>query len=424
MAKAFFGGADADNVISLSTASVSRFHNLGMGSILVATTEAQATRTQRFGTTLSRLGINVNSNARTTATTFLTRIAGADGTVTITIPATTSGWLEDTSHSDSITAGQALALKSLTSTGLDALVISSYVILSDSTSPGTFCDYGWTAAGVSAGASAMRLTTASTTFYHTGICGRTLNTGAMYTTETADAKFKVRSPGFLTNAYAYILTNGRTTNCTMTLRLNGAAGANVVTITSATTGLFEDTSHSDTIVADDLVDFEIATGTGAGNLDVIATGASFEANGVSAHDVMCASNNVNLPGTVAPSFCPVFGYSFFTSTEATSQIKVPMATSFFKLRVRLGTNAGGANTFVTRINGADGFQSLAITAATTGFFEDNSHQDSVALSDLVNYKFGTSTNVSVNFRQITMISDPGGSPGGSFRGRRLQLRTF
>lgn len=218
-----------------------------------------------------------------------------------------------------------------------------------------------------------------------------------FTTE-ADAQLKIRAAGKLSRLSIRVKTNGRSTNSTVTTRKNAAAGAGSITITASTTGIFEDTSFTDTVAADDLINLRHVTGSGTGSQ-------------VITHGLM---RFIPTSGTVAPlcySFRNTGGLGFSTAsttvyagmhgshaantqptTEARLQVKTKVTQVISHARVYVLSNTRTTNGSVKfRKNGADGNLNVTITASTAGQFEDTSNSDSPAVDDLINWSITTGT---------------------------------
>jgi hypothetical protein len=97
----------------------------------------------------------------------------------------------------------------------------------------------------------------------TGTYYSQLQGGFGFSLTEVDAQLKVRSiGGTLTNLYVYVQQSS-TTTLTVTSRKNGANGNLTVSVASGATGAFQDTTHSDSFAAGDLLDAqEVVSGGG------------------------------------------------------------------------------------------------------------------------------------------------------------------
>src|SRR6185503_16392317 len=162
-------------------------------------------------------------------------------------------------------------------------------------------------------------------------------------------------------------TNGRADATTVGSRLNGAPGALTVSINAAATGQFEDTTHSDTVVADDLVDRYVTVGTGSGTFTAsiyndfeTSDGTTQNVAGGPATILQNVTNYLALMGEAVNS----------VTTESDSQQKAGVTCTL-----------SASSTLTSRKNAGAGGQSVSITASTTGWFEDASNSDSIVATD-------------------------------------------
>jgi hypothetical protein len=100
-----------------------------------------------------------------------------------------------------------------------------------------------------------------------------------------------------------------------------------------------------------------------------------------------------------------------TSTnEANAQMKVYTAGTYSTLRVRVISNSIAATSNLNfRKNGANGNQSVPITASTSGFYVDSTNTDTVTAGDLVNVSTVPGTSGTMGIILIASVFDTGGS---------------
>lgn len=222
---------------------------------------------------MKNFNVVVSSNPRAlSATTYGSRIGGAGGNLAISVPASTTGQFEDTSHSDTIASGDLVNFIVTTGIGItNAIVANIFVEIetTDSTSQ-------W------ANGRAVTVN-ASVTNYYPMMGG--INSAANYTTET-QAQSKSGVAQTVSLAEAYVSANTLTADSTLKLRKNAGNGTISVSLTAGTTGWFEDTSHSDALVATDEITWQLITG---------ATGTSLTLKFISALDSLAAATPVVSP---------------------------------------------------------------------------------------------------------------------------------
>lgn len=218
-----------------------------------------------------------------------------------------------------------------------------------------------------------------------------------FTTE-ADAQLKIRTAGKLSKTSLRVKTNGRSTNSTVTMRKNAADGVQTFTITAGNTGIFEDTSGSDTVANGDLVDLKIVNGSGTGSL-VITHGVMrfIPTSGTICQACYSFRNTAGLGFSTASTTTYAGMHGSHASntqptTEARLQVKTKVTQVISHARVYVLSNTRTTNgTLRSRINGANGNIAVTITASTAGEFEDTTNSDAPAVDDLINWAFTTGT---------------------------------
>ncbi len=174
-------------------------------------------------------------------------------------------------------------------------------------------------------------------------------------------------------------TNTRTNDGTLYFRQNGADTALTVTVPAGTTGRFEDAVNTVAVVPGDVIGYRFDGGGGSGNLNVLWLGSrATAADGK--FDLFSsapgAGSNINAAG-----YIPGVGSSSASAVEDSVQIKVHLDAEVSHLRVYM-SQINGTATFVTRINGVDGNQTLSVPTSTSGYYEDSTHVDAVFEGDL------------------------------------------
>ena len=185
-----------------------------------------------------RFGLHVVVNDRTSASTFTTTINGVAGAVSITIPAATTGFFEDLTHTDTIAAGNEYRGVLVAGTGGTDLRVANV-------------SYRWTpdtVAGITLHAEA--------TSFPAGI-RYTSAAGSLGTEGGTEAA--VQAPltaGTLRRLQVQMRANDKSTAGTARIRINGVNGTGFATIPAQSTGLFEDATNTDTVTDGDLVSLE------------------------------------------------------------------------------------------------------------------------------------------------------------------------
>jgi hypothetical protein len=341
----------------------------------LSVTESHVQVTAAAGT-YSLLGLYVATNASGTGT-FRFRVAGSNGNQSVSIGSGATGWMQDASDTDVVTAGQLVA---------NQLTVSA----------NNFTFGCWNTTFDNGGSTA-------TTFYGCGALDRGANTwqgvfagmgswigengngnegdssSALNISGEGPVQQTVRAAGTLSNLAIYASSGTQT----WTLRHNTANGNESA---GGSTGLQQDTSHTDTLASGDLIDFSVSNASGAvANAFVEFASSSAKAELFSG---MNGASTVFDSATVF--FEPFTGYignETAYQTEANSQQKFTFGATTSNFRYVFG--AGGSGSAITinlRKNGSNGNQSVSI-ALPLGLYEDASDTDNFSSGDLGGAKF-------------------------------------
>src|SRR5258708_5306533 len=74
-----------------------------------------------------------------------------------------------------------------------------------------------------------------------------------------------RTGGTFSNLYARVSANANVSTCTVNYRVGSATGNETLSIGSLATGEFLDTTHTDAVIAGNLVNFQLVVGVSVGN---------------------------------------------------------------------------------------------------------------------------------------------------------------
>lgn len=373
-------------------ASSTLYHPIACGSRFNpdTVTESKAAHTWRSGGVFSNLYINVTVNDRGTST-LRTRKATANANLAVSVTASTTGKFEDTTNTDAVTAGDNWHLSLVTGAGGTSFQYRTFMVLFAATTN--------TVSRVGADGN-NSVSTASST--QTAPLAGDGNHTAGGTDSVMGVTY--RTAGTLSNLHTNINTNARTTTTTLRSRKNSANGNLAVSIGAGVTGVLEDTSNSDTIAVNDLVNIAFVTGTGTESLVPSYIYADFSTTNNSAMYTAAAGggNAVNAGVTTYYGFS---GALRTTTTEANMILESNLAFTGSLLQCNISANTIAlASTVNFRKNSANGNQTVSITALTTGVFQDTVNSDSIIASDTVNYQLITpSTATSITLTSISML---------------------
>ena len=305
---------------NVTTASTTWYGALNGGNTAAQTTEASVKFRIRKSETLAKLGVYVSANARTTNTIFKSRKNGADGALTLTFGSTVTGWLEDTSNSDTLVAGNDANYAYVTSTGTQTL---TYKIIKSE--------------AVSTSGDSPLIEAKNTVTTQAEPLTRYYNVSSILTAQTTEStcRVKVREAFTISELNILLTLNGITSASTLTLRKSGAAGNNTVSITASTAGLFNDTTHTDVLTSTSEICYQLVTPAVSGTPTLSMAWISCNAN-------LVASTNYDRPLSaetisVSESIARLYG-SNRAPTAETNTIGEAIA------RVATNTRALGAET--------------------------------------------------------------------------------
>lgn len=242
-----------------------------------------------------------------------------------------------------------------------------------------------------------------------GHLGSTIETG-VETTE-ANANTPISVAGIFSLLYVRVVTNTVTATSTIRLRKNSANGNSAVSIGSSATGEFEDSSGTDAVAANDLVCFQRVIGATGTSVVVTVSSIVFSAESNTVNKIGLASSGGS-SFSAASSYLKVNSISAADpTTESRNQVQVNHNFTWQHLYSYISANSRSTTTTIkSRVNGADGNQSLSITSSSTGAFEDTSNTDSVVTNDLIDFLIscaagtGTITLQQVNSEAVSTDS--------------------
>jgi hypothetical protein len=250
------------------------------GALSFNATEALVQFKAQIGGTLRNLYFRVQSNSRTTTTTVKSRVNGADGNQAVSISAGTTGEFEDTSNSDTVSAGDLLCMSILGGAEATSLTCSPASLEFQNTS-GYFLSGG--TLGVAQGAGTNRYSS--------------LGQGPNSANVEPGQKTRIKEAVTFSKLSIYVSASTTAGAAAAVIRKNGADGSQSVTIPAATTGWFTDATNSDTFAAGD--DFSIATrnpGSGTLTSQTMSYIGLIGASGIAA-DLAQTIANFSLSGT-------------------------------------------------------------------------------------------------------------------------------
>ena len=248
------GNAFTDNVNTTIYGPVNGI-TPGAGGSPQETTENNSEFTMKTGGTLRNGSWYVTSNARTVTTTSKIRVAGADGNVSIAVTAGSTGLFQDTSNTDTVVSGNTINW-SVTSSPAESQNLSGAFAAIEFIST----DSTWESICGPNSVGGTSQSAANTSY------GAISGVSNLFTTTEADRNTKIPFNLTASNLSIYIVTNGGTTNGSLTLRKNTADTTLTLVITALTTGLFVDDTNTVSVSNGDSICLKLVTGATAATL--------------------------------------------------------------------------------------------------------------------------------------------------------------
>ncbi len=199
-------------------------------------------------------------------------------------------------------------------------------------------------------------------------------------TTEADFKSEHKQVGVFSNLLIFVTTNSLNNSATITLRKSESDVNGTLSVTSSTTGIFEDTTNTDTVVSGDEftigVDGTVASSGSIEGQMTITFSPTSEQNFIVR--IMQLLNVVGLRR----------GHIFSTWASSATQVefKVKHPITLDKLWVNVVANAQDATTdYYTVIDDVQGNLLVSVATVTTGQFEDLSNSDDIALDQEIRF---------------------------------------
>lgn len=232
-----------------------------------------------------------------------------------------------------------------------------------------------------------------------------------------DAEIPIRNAGTFRKLYAYVPTNTASVSTTITLRKSLANTALTLTYTSDQTGVKEDTSNSAAFANTDEACFKVVVPSEAGtnNITISLVAVEFEPD----TKTECLSWLVVGGGVITENtasqtrfFSPTNrAQAASASVESTRLAEMRGAFTASNFYVFVASNARTTDTtFGTRVNTANGAQSVTYTSGQTGAKEDTANTDAIVAGDDLTYRITTSTgtnNLTLKVMSCQLLSTAG-----------------
>lgn len=187
--------------------------------------------------------------------------------------------------------------------------------------------------------------------------------------------------------YMRTSSNTITASSTFTFRVNAGNGNQTFVYASGVSGEKQDTTHTDTVAANDLVNMTGVAGATGTSMILQLTGIVFSATTSTVKNIGNIGNTSNQTTNNATRYLPLAGMLIngLDTTEGNVQVKARTAMTLQNMSTEASTNTRTTNTVLrSRINAGNGNLVCTIGAAVITVVTDTTHTDSVASTDLIN----------------------------------------
>lgn len=337
-----------------------------------SSSESPAQITYRLAGIISNLSVRVRSNTIAATSTVTLRKNGSDGNNTISITSLATGEFEDTTHTDIVSAGDAICVKCVGGGVAGSLICSIATLFSSDTN--TSIHFNCT--------TSSSFYADPSTSYYIPIAGDEINSN----TNEAPVKLSVAGGGYLKHLFTRMFYNSNDNAVTIKTRVNGADGNLSVSIPASTTGVFEDITNTDVLLDGYDINYVIATGAGAVDFAPYAISCEFVSTDGSFYSVTGDDIGTTY-GTSTQYF--YIGSGSMDSQPLETNIKQDINIACTASNLFLNVNANNRSTSTTfdlRVNGVSSALTISVPANTAGQFEDTTHTVSLVPTDEVNFR--------------------------------------
>lgn len=351
--------------------------------------------------TMSNLSINIKTAATGTSTVVL-RNNKVTVNESISIGSGSTGYFSDSLNTDNINGGDLLDVAiTAGSTALLPTVIATTFVCSTASQ------------AVTRIGNVYSLTPAGGTFFMSPV-------GQASGNVESDSKNRQEESFTIKNLAVQVEENGTGGTSTFRSRKNGANGNLNISATASSTGLFQDTSNSDSIALNDDYNYTFTDNTTGGNhfIPVFCSAEFISGTG----DVIFT--NANDSGlSFNPSTSTYLGLTGLMdagqTTESNAQVTVQSNFLFTKLLVKVKSNSISATSFVGLHANGNNEMTVSITLNTTGVFTTSDPDYQASTTDAMNFDVVPgSTGTSITITQISVWANATPAPTGGGPGYR------
>lgn len=362
----------------------------GVATLTNNTAAAAATKYRGANATVRNLMLHVATNGRSSTTVVNFYSPGRTPVLTISIPATFTGDLTETTPGlDTLADGDTYCMEVILGAGGGNLVVQAscqaqiqaqaFVQLAQSVSP---------------------IVVAQGVTTYISPAGR----GGATATESFQQLTAVETC-VDDHQQVYVTANTLSGTCAWIYRKNGVDQTLAIVAAAGQTGFLEDANpgHAVPLSADDLTSIKVVTQAGTGSITFQLV--SIRRTGAVANRVTTVSGCGTTTAATTQRFNALGSGTSSLTTETEFQVVMPFAATLSRLTVRPAANTStGASTLIrSRINGANGSNLATLAAGATGIVKDTTNTDTVAAGDKVAINSAAPPNGSITWQSYGLL---------------------
>lgn len=363
------------------------YYPFSQSIVTTSTTESNQSFTMRASGTISNLRAHVTANTTAVSTSCTLRINASNGNMTFTVSAGTTGIFQDTTNTDTISSGDAVTIFFDRASSISIQSIGAL-----------FTPDGSNIVRVSSNGYSSFGTNGATRYL--GFCGDS----TLSATENEDRQMPIRTDATIKNFFARISANTRSNATTLRVRNNASNGNSTISVGSSSTGYFEDTSNTDSVVQGDYVCYSLEiAGSGSGSLTVSHIGCDLEFPSSTVQYFSATLSGSANSATTSRWVCPV-GSIIMNGSRTYANMPFQGSGKIKQFFGRVSSNASTAtlNAYV-EVATVDSSVTFSVPATTTGSFSDTTNEATFTDGQNVNIRTIKSNSGATTFIWFTYL---------------------
>ena len=227
------------------------------------------------------------------------------------------------------------------------------------------------------------------------------------TSPEANKQILYRTPGTLSKLYVKVTANTINGTSTVNVRKNGVGAGLSLTIGPNATGVFENTTNTVSVAAGDRLNYQTVPGAATGTMSISILSVLFEATNTTdtVSRLTTCGTALNYTTASASRYNVIAGnQGSANGSEIAVKCKIRKPATGKNLGVYISANARTNDTLVrTRKNAVNGACLITIGAGQTGWFEDTTNTDTLAVDDDYDVVVVTGTGTEAMTLQSTSL---------------------